>query len=388
MTSLTQLDVGQARPDKMDWGMALPGEVMCSWMGTLKCVRELDAQGKVPCSMLRLLIIGMGEAGKTCLKQALMSDTDLSPPIATDDRTIAIDMHPSWKPDGDDLDFAVWDFAGQRGYQTGHSPFLSERCLSMLVFRPDQGASAEVIFEEWVRPWLELLQAHSPGAHVLLVCTRWMSPPADEELGAYQRRIRDICEGISQRARKRVEAFNKATKEEVKRLGEKASKLEQELKRVNDEMQVPPPAHGGHGARRRDDLVQQSKDLTEELEAARNRCTKLCDKRSRKAKQTQILAANEDANASADLVHLEESVEGDGSTVKSLREAIVRTARGLPFVGENIPRCWLTFKKEIQTFHHDKSILVTRDSLMFQLRQKSPQLQTWLIGREAEDRVL
>jgi GTPase SAR1 family protein len=388
MTSLTQLDVGQARPDKMDWGMALPGEVMCSWMGTLKCVRELDAQGKVPCSMLRLLIIGMGEAGKTCLKQALMSDTDLSPPIATDDRTIAIDMHPSWKPDGDDLDFAVWDFAGQRGYQTGHSPFLPERCLSMLVFRPDQGASAEVIFEEWVRPWLELLQAHSPGAHVLLVCTRWMSPPADEELGAYQRRIRDICEGISQRARKRVEAFNKATKDEVKRLGEKASKLEQELKRVNDEMQVPPPAHGGHGARRRDDLVQQSKDLTEELEAARNRCTKLCDKRSRKAKQTQILAANEDANASADLVHLEESVEGDGSTVKSLREAIVRTARGLPFVGENIPRGWLTFKKEIQTFHHDKSILVTRDSLMFQLRRDSPQLQTWLVGREAEDRVL
>jgi hypothetical protein len=88
------------------------------------------------------------------------------------------------------------------------------------------------------------------------------------------------------------------------------------------------------------------------------------------------------------MVHLVESVEGDGSTVKSLREAIVRTARGLPFVGENIPRGWLTFKKEIQTFYqHDKSILVTRDSLMSRLRE-SPQLQTWLVGREAEDRVL
>ena len=181
-------------------------------MGTLAYVRELGAQGAVPCSMLRLLIIGMGEAGKTCLKQALMSDTDLSPPIATDDRTIAIDTHPSWKPDGEDLDFTVWDFAGQRGYQTGHSPFLSERCLSMLVFRPDQGASAEAIFEEWVRPWLELLHAHSPGAHVLLVCTRWMSPPAGEELGAYQMRINGICKGISQRTSAQVEVFNKATK--------------------------------------------------------------------------------------------------------------------------------------------------------------------------------
>jgi hypothetical protein len=122
MTSLAELEVGQVRPDEIDWGMALPGEVTGSWMDTLKYVRELGAQGAVPCSMLRLLIIGMGEAGKTCLKQALMSDTDLSPPIATDDRTIAIDTHPSWKPDGDDLDFAMWDFSGHRGYQTGHSP--------------------------------------------------------------------------------------------------------------------------------------------------------------------------------------------------------------------------------------------------------------------------
>jgi GTPase SAR1 family protein len=389
MTSLAELEVGEARPDEMDWGMALPEEVTRSWMGTLAYVRELGAQGAVPCSMLRLLIIGMGEAGKTCLKQALMSDTDLSPPIATDDRTIGIDTHPSWKPDGEDLDFTVWDFAGQRGYQTGHSPFLSERCLSMLVFRPDQGASAEAIFEEWVRPWLELLHAHSPGAHVLLVCTRWMSPPADEELGAYQRRIRDICEGISKFTRAQVEKFNKATKEEVKRLGEKASKLEQELKRVEDEMQAPPPAHGGHGARRREALKRQSEDWTEELKAARNRRTKLCHKRSQEAKQMQILAAAEGANACANMVHLVESVEGDGSTVKSLREALVRTARGLPFVGENIPRGWLTLKKEIETFYqHDKPILVKRDSLMPQLRRDSPQLQTWLIGPEAEDRVL
>jgi GTPase SAR1 family protein len=127
--------------------------------------------------MLRLLIIGMGEAGKTCLKQELMSDTDLSPPIATDDRTIAIDTHPSWKPDGDDLDFAVWDFSGHRGYQTGHSPFLSERCLSMLVFRPDQGASTEAIFEEWVmaRAAARALAggARAAGLHAMDVAVRW-----------------------------------------------------------------------------------------------------------------------------------------------------------------------------------------------------------------------
>jgi hypothetical protein len=215
-----------------------------------------------------------------------------------------------------------------------------------------------------------------------------MSPPAGEELGAFQRQIRDICEGISKRTRERVDIFNKATKDEVKRLGEKASKLEQELKRVEDEMQAPPPAQGGHGARRTEATKRQSEDLTKELEAARKRRTKLCDQRSQEAKQMQILAATEGASACADMVHLVESVEGDGFTVKSLREAIVRTARGLPFVGENIPRGWLTFKKEIQTFYqHDKSILVPRDLLMSRLRESS-QLQAWLVGREAEDRVL
>ena len=188
--------------------------------------------------MLRLLIIGMGEAGKTCLKRALMSDQGLSDEIALDDRTIAIDTHPSWKPGGDELDFTVWDFAGQPGYQTGHSPFLSERCLSMLVFRPDQGASAEAIFEEWVAPWLELLYAHSPGAHVLLVCTRWLSPPAGEKLEAYHGRIREICGRVSELTHARVKTCNEATKEEVRRLRDKAAKLEHTLKVVQDEIQA------------------------------------------------------------------------------------------------------------------------------------------------------
>ena len=59
--------------------MALPPEATRSWMGTLAYVRELGAQGAVPCSLLRLLIIGMGEAGKTFLKQALIERHGLVP---------------------------------------------------------------------------------------------------------------------------------------------------------------------------------------------------------------------------------------------------------------------------------------------------------------------
>ena len=63
MTSLTELKVGRARPGEIDWGIALPEEVARSWkwMDALAYVRELGVKGAVPCWMLRLLNIGMGQ---------------------------------------------------------------------------------------------------------------------------------------------------------------------------------------------------------------------------------------------------------------------------------------------------------------------------------------
>jgi hypothetical protein len=63
MTSLTELKVGRARPGEIDWGIVLPEEVARSWkwMDVLAYVRERGAQGAVPCWMLRLLNIGMGQ---------------------------------------------------------------------------------------------------------------------------------------------------------------------------------------------------------------------------------------------------------------------------------------------------------------------------------------
>jgi len=118
----------------------------------LEYVRELCRQETMPCSMMCLLVVGMGEAGKTCLQRALFSVTGLTIAIALDDCTVAIDTHSSWKPAGEALDVTVWVFAGQPGYQSANSPSLSERCLSMLVFCADRGISAYVIFHDQVKP--------------------------------------------------------------------------------------------------------------------------------------------------------------------------------------------------------------------------------------------
>jgi len=356
----------------------------------LEYVRELRSQGTVPCSMLRLLIIGMGEVGKTCLQRALFNENGLTTAIALEDRTVAIDTHASWKPAGEALTFTVWDFAGQPGYQSAHSPFLSERCLSMLVFRADRGASAEVIFRDKVKPWLDLLHAHSPGGHVLLVCTHWESPSVGEEQAtlAYQQRVCEVSKKVIKLSVDRVDELNSATKKVVTNVGTKLSNLERELEGVKEKLDNilrAPSQEGGHGTRARESLHKQHKNLEIEMQAARDRRTKLCIRNSEDAKLMQILLANNDVNGtSADGVHLVECIRGDGSSVKSLRDAIVTSAQALPFMGEAIPVGWMQLKDQMQALSESEfqsSILVACDALSRGLYH-SPKLKAWLGSKQ------
>eukprot|EP00277_Geminigera_cryophila_P033143 CAMPEP_0173123836 /NCGR_PEP_ID=MMETSP1102-20130122/55260_1 /TAXON_ID=49646 /ORGANISM="Geminigera sp., Strain Caron Lab Isolate" /LENGTH=1918 /DNA_ID=CAMNT_0014031993 /DNA_START=646 /DNA_END=6402 /DNA_ORIENTATION=- len=364
-----------------------------SKLEVLEYVRELRRQGTVPCSMLRLLVIGMGEAGKTCLQRALFNEKGLTVAIALDDRTVAIDTHLSWKPAGEAVDFTVWDFAGQPGYQTAHSPFLSERCLSMLVFRADHGVSADVIFCDKIKPWLDLLHAHSPGGHVLLVCTHWESPSegGEQAILAYQQRVCEVLKKVSRLSLSRVDELNRATKKEATNVRTKLSNLERELKGAREALEnIPrvPSQESGHGTRARESWEKKCDSLEQEVQAARERCTKLSTRNSEDAKQMQILLANNDMNGtSADGVHLVECIRGDGSSVRSLRDVIATSAQALPFMGEAIPAGWMQLKDEVQALSESEfqsSILVACDTLCKRL-YNSPKVKAWLGWRPFSD---
>jgi hypothetical protein len=99
-------------PEVVDWGIAelgidsIPEEILQrGWIPTLGYVRKISTQGGKRCGMLRLLIVGMAEVGKTCLRKAILSDNSVTEEIALDDRTIGIDTD-MWRP-CDDLDFSV-----------------------------------------------------------------------------------------------------------------------------------------------------------------------------------------------------------------------------------------------------------------------------------------
>ena len=99
-------------PRDLDWGIpelgieSLPDEIFRrGWISTLDYVRKISTQGGKRCGMLRLLIVGMAEAGKTCLRKAILNTERWTEEIDVDDRTIGIEID-AWKPQ-QDLDFSV-----------------------------------------------------------------------------------------------------------------------------------------------------------------------------------------------------------------------------------------------------------------------------------------
>ena len=63
-------------------------------------VRELEEQGGVAVQEMRVLLLGAGEQGKSCLVKALQHPSGLTTPIATHDRTVGVDVTAGWRPGG------------------------------------------------------------------------------------------------------------------------------------------------------------------------------------------------------------------------------------------------------------------------------------------------
>ena len=93
--SIPELDI-ESIPDEI---------VQRGWISTLDYVRKISIQGGKRCDMLRLLVVGMTEAGQTGLRKAILNTEGLTEEIDVDDFTIWIEIE-AWKPQ-EDLDLSV-----------------------------------------------------------------------------------------------------------------------------------------------------------------------------------------------------------------------------------------------------------------------------------------
>ncbi|XP_021360647.1 uncharacterized protein LOC110455055 [Mizuhopecten yessoensis] len=124
--------------------------------------------GSVDCKRTKLMLVGLGGAGKTSLVKALMSSMhEGSNLTGADSITDGIDIC-TWDVDykGDTVSYSVWDFAGQTVYYNTHQFFLSDRAVYLLLWNIRLGHE-----HAGLNFWLNSITVHAPKAPIFVVGT-------------------------------------------------------------------------------------------------------------------------------------------------------------------------------------------------------------------------
>lgn len=123
------------------------------------------AMEQVVLNEAKLILIGEGEVGKSCLLGALRGDEW----VEGRDTTHGIEIKPVkvHDPDkGTEITLNGWDFGGQRVYRPTHQLFFSSPAVYLVVWKPREGSQAGAVKE-----WIKLVKHREPDAKILVVAT-------------------------------------------------------------------------------------------------------------------------------------------------------------------------------------------------------------------------
>ena len=112
----------------------------------------------------KLILVGEGEVGKTCLLDALQGKK-----WKEHDSTHGIQIQlVKLKAPEDEIEIKLnaWDFGGQRVYRPTHQLFFSSPAIYLVVWKPREGPQ-----QGFVKEWIRLIKHREPGAKILVVAT-------------------------------------------------------------------------------------------------------------------------------------------------------------------------------------------------------------------------
>ncbi|MBE9210815.1 leucine-rich repeat domain-containing protein [Nostoc sp. LEGE 06077] len=162
LAKLEHLEKLQLNNNPLDLDLAAVYE-----QGTQAVLQYLRAKAadQVTLNEAKLILIGEGEVGKSCLLGALRGDewVDGRP------TTHGIEIKPVivTEPDSDlDITLNGWDFGGQRVYRPTHQLFFSAPAVYLVVWKPREGPQ-----QGFVKEWITLIKNREPEAKVLVVAT-------------------------------------------------------------------------------------------------------------------------------------------------------------------------------------------------------------------------
>jgi hypothetical protein len=134
-------------------------------LDAVKRYLRAKAGPQVTLNEAKLILVGEGEVGKSCLLGALRGDAwEEGKPS-----THGIEIKPVMIANpqtGREMTLNGWDFGGQRVYRPTHQLFFSAPAVYLVVWKPREGTQQGL-----VREWIQLVKHREPNAKILVVAT-------------------------------------------------------------------------------------------------------------------------------------------------------------------------------------------------------------------------
>ena len=134
-------------------------------LDAVKAYLRAKIEAQIKLYEAKLIVIGEGEVGKTCLVGALRGDPWVEGRPTT--HGIEIKQVNVIDPEtGIKITLNAWDFGGQRVYRPTHQLFFSAPAVYLVVWKPREGPQ-----QGFVKEWITLIKNREPDAKVLVVAT-------------------------------------------------------------------------------------------------------------------------------------------------------------------------------------------------------------------------
>ncbi|MEM8723857.1 MAG: COR domain-containing protein [Cyanobacteria bacterium P01_G01_bin.39] len=145
---------------------------------------SLQNNQKKPLHEAKMLLVGQGNVGKTCVRERLMRNEY----YPTRNKTDGIDIEP-WKIkiNQNNYQINVWDFGGQEIMHSTHQFFLTKRSLYLLVIDTTIGEE-----ENRIEYWLKIIQSFGKDSPVIIVGNKADQHPLDIDQRALQNKYPQI----------------------------------------------------------------------------------------------------------------------------------------------------------------------------------------------------